>query len=47
MELTPSLPNIINEAGYFMYIYGSIFGKMDLLTIFHVIKYDAECGTCL
>ena len=30
-----------------IYIYGSVFGKRDLLAIFHVIKYDAKCGTCL
>ena len=27
--------------------YGSIFGKRDLLAIFHVMKYDVKCGTCL
>ena len=27
-------------------IYGSVFGKRDLLAIFHVIKYDTENGTC-
>ena len=26
---------------------GSIFGKRDLLPIFHVLKYDAKCVTCL
>ena len=28
-------------------IYGSVFGKRDLLAIFPVMKYDAKCGTCL
>ena len=28
-------------------IYGSVFGKRDLLAIFHVMKYDVKCGTCL
>ena len=28
-------------------IYGSVFGKRDLLSIFHVMKCDAKCGTCL
>ena len=29
--------------------YGSVFGKRDLLAIFHVMKYDVKCarGTCL
>ena len=27
--------------------YGSVFGKRQLLAIFHVVKYDAKCGTCL
>ena len=26
---------------------GSVFGKRDLLAIFHVIKYDAKCGKSL
>ena len=25
----------------------SVFGKRDLLAIFHVMKYYAKCGTCL
>ena len=25
----------------------SVFGKRDLLAIFHVMKYDVKCGTCL
>ena len=28
-------------------IFGSVFGKRDLLAIFQVIKYDAKYGTCL
>ena len=28
-------------------LYGSVFGKRDLLAIFQVIKYDANCGMCL
>ena len=28
-------------------IYGSLLWKRDLLAIFHVMKYDAKCGTCL
>ena len=28
-------------------IYGSVFRKRDLMAIFHVMKYDAKCGTCL
>ena len=28
-------------------LYGSAFGKRDLLAIFHVMKYDVKCGTCL
>ena len=39
----PILSN--NELLY--YIYGSVFGKRDLLAIFHVIKFDAKCGTSL
>ena len=31
----------------YVYIYGSVFGKRDLLAIFHVMKYDVKCGTCL
>ena len=27
--------------------YGSVFGKRDLLAIFHVMKYDAKCGKYL
>ena len=27
--------------------YGSVFGKRDLLAIFHVIKHYAKCGTRL
>ena len=27
--------------------YASVFGKRDLLAIFHVIKHYAKCGTCL
>ena len=27
--------------------YGSIFGKRDLLAIFHIVKYYVKCGTCL
>ena len=26
---------------------GSVFGKRDLLAIFHIMKYDAKCGTCV
>ena len=26
---------------------GSVFGKRDLLAIFHITKYDVKCGTCL
>ena len=29
------------------YTLGSVFGKRDLLAIFHVMKYDAKCGMCL
>ena len=25
----------------------SVFGKRDLLAIFHVMKYDVKCGMCL
>ena len=28
-------------------LFGSIFGKSDLLAIFHIIKHDVKCGTCL
>ena len=28
-------------------LYGSVFGKRDLLAIFHVMKYDMKCGMCL
>ena len=28
-------------------IYGSVFGKRDLLAIFHVMKYDVKCVICL
>ena len=27
--------------------FGSVFGKRDLLAIFHVMKYDVKCGMCL
>ena len=37
---------IVNTILY-IYIYGSIFGKRDLLAIFHVMKYDVKCDTCL
>ena len=30
-----------------MFINGSVFGKRDLLAIFHIMKYDVKCGTCL
>ena len=30
-----------------MYIHNSVFGRRDLLAIFHVMKYDVKCGTCL
>ena len=29
------------------HIFGSVFGKRDLLAIFHVMKYHVKCGTCL
>ena len=33
---------------WFLYqTFGSVFGKRDLLAIFHVMKYDAKCGKCL
>ena len=32
---------------FIVFIVGSVFGKMDLLAIFHLMKYDAKCGTCL
>ena len=25
-------------------LYGSVFGKRDLLAIFHVMKYDVKCN---
>ena len=28
-------------------LYGSVFGKRDLLAIFQIMKYDVKCGTCL
>ena len=28
-------------------LFGSVFGKTDLLAIFHVIRYDTKCGTCV
>ena len=28
-------------------INGSVFGKKDLLAIFHLMKYDPKCGTRL
>ena len=28
------------------FINGSIFGKTDLLAIFHVMRYDVKCGMC-
>ena len=28
-------------------ILGSLFGKRDLLAIFHVMKYNVKCGMCL
>ena len=30
-----------------LYTNGSLFGKRDLLAIFHVMKYDVKCGMCL
>ena len=27
--------------------FGSVFGKRDLLAIFHIKKYDVKCGMCL
>ena len=27
-----------------IYLYGSLFGKRDLLAIFHIMKYDVKCG---
>ena len=26
---------------------GSVFGKRDLLAIFHIMKHDVKCGMCL
>ena len=28
-------------------LFGSVFGKRDQLAIFHIMKYDVKCGTCL
>ena len=28
-------------------LYGSVFGKRDLLAIFYIMKYDVKCDTCL
>ena len=39
------LSNIVQDI--YTCIYGKVFGKRDLLAIFHVMKYDLKCGTCL
>ena len=28
-------------------LYGSVFGKRDILAIFQIMKYDLKCGKCL
>ena len=30
-----------------MSLYGSAFGKRDLLAIFHIMKYETKCGMCI
>ena len=38
---------LLHANNYWKFINGSAFGKRDLLAIFHIMKYDVKCGTCL